>query len=157
VNYAKQIFNEGDLSKKIEPKSFDRIFAVFDRDDHATYNAALESAKKYNKRFKNDNKVQIPFEVIVSIPCFEIWLLLHFKNVSHPMNSTDCVRQLLVHYPDYNKAATDIFVKTKDKIKVAQGHSERLAKINNALTAPEPYTDIGKLVSVLMNLKSLTK
>ena len=45
VRYAQQLFQEGDLRKGIPPKSFDQIFAVFDRDNHESYFNALEVAK----------------------------------------------------------------------------------------------------------------
>jgi hypothetical protein len=46
---------------------FDYVFCAIDRDTHETFDEARNLAK-------NSKKV----EVIVSYPCFEFWLLLHF-------------------------------------------------------------------------------
>lgn len=46
---------------------FDHVFCVIDRDTHATFDEALRFAKTSQK-----------LEIIVSYPCFEFWLLLHF-------------------------------------------------------------------------------
>jgi len=49
-------------------KDFDAIYCVIDRDTHETFDAAckLLSGKKTN------------VELVVSYPCFEFWLYLHF-------------------------------------------------------------------------------
>jgi len=46
---------------------FDHIFCAIDRDTHETFDEALNLAKSSKK-----------VEIIVSYPCFEFWLLLHF-------------------------------------------------------------------------------
>jgi hypothetical protein len=47
VRYAQQLFEEGDLNKGIRPKSFDQVYAVFDRDDHDSYFNALSLANRW--------------------------------------------------------------------------------------------------------------
>ena len=37
VQYARQLFEQGDKQKGIEPRAFEQVYAVFDRDDHRTY------------------------------------------------------------------------------------------------------------------------
>jgi hypothetical protein len=49
-----------------DPK-FDDIYCVIDRDSHLRFNDACIKAKAHG------------IEIIRSIPCFEIWYLLHFK------------------------------------------------------------------------------
>lgn len=46
---------------------FDHVFCTIDRDTHKNFDEALNLAKTSKK-----------VEVIVSYPCFEFWLLLHF-------------------------------------------------------------------------------
>jgi RloB-like protein len=53
--------------KKKDKKGYDRVYCVIDRDKHSSFKDALETAQKNN------------IAVIVSIPCFEYWLLLHFE------------------------------------------------------------------------------
>ncbi|MDD1608315.1 MAG: RloB family protein, partial [Methylococcaceae bacterium] len=48
-------------------KKFDHVFCAIDRDTHQNFDEALNLAKTAEK-----------VEIIVSYPCFEFWLLLHF-------------------------------------------------------------------------------
>lgn len=51
--------------------AFDQVYCVFDRDKHTTFDAAVQRTQALSAAGK-------PFEAITSIPCFEVWLLLHF-------------------------------------------------------------------------------
>ncbi|WP_336524407.1 RloB family protein [Helicobacter japonicus] len=63
VKYAKQKLEQN-------PNEYDEIYCVFDRDRHRDFNEALNMVK--------DTIIQ----TIVSDPCFEFWILLHFTNTS---------------------------------------------------------------------------
>lgn len=52
---------------------FDRVICAIDRDDHANFDEALRLAQQSNK-----------LELCVSHPCFEYWLLLHFRYTRKP-------------------------------------------------------------------------
>jgi hypothetical protein len=54
-------------------KNFDRVICAIDRDTHANFAEALQLATQSKK-----------LEVCVSYPCFEFWLLLHFKYTRRP-------------------------------------------------------------------------
>jgi len=56
-------------------EEYDKVYCVIDRDQHWTFNKALQKAKS--------KKV----EMIVSIPCFEYWLLLHFEFTDQPFQA----------------------------------------------------------------------
>ncbi|MGB5232290.1 MAG: RloB family protein [Desulfoprunum sp.] len=86
VDYAALLFNKGDRAKQIQPRAFDLLFAVFDRDEHTTFNQALERAKALDGRLKNDLGEPVSFRAIASVPCFELWLLLHFDDVYAPIH-----------------------------------------------------------------------
>ena len=47
VQYARQLFEQGDKLKGIEPRAFEQVYAVFDRDDHHTYFDALKLAARW--------------------------------------------------------------------------------------------------------------
>ncbi|WP_457392499.1 RloB family protein [Roseateles sp. P5_E1] len=53
------------ISKK---KDFDTVYCVIDRDEHDSFNAALNRAY-----------AQPEIKIICSYPCYEFWLYLHFK------------------------------------------------------------------------------
>ena len=57
----------------------DKVYCVFDRDQHATYEAALQRIAN-SLAGQQGRLVAIP-----SWPCFEIWLLLHFVYSAAPI------------------------------------------------------------------------
>lgn len=54
-------------------KNFDNVFCAIDRDTHHNFDEALNLASTSNK-----------VKIIVSYPCFEFWLLLHFGHSRKP-------------------------------------------------------------------------
>lgn len=63
VEYAKRKLEQN-------PNEYDEIYCVFDRDRHRDFNEALNMTKKKK------------INAIVSDPCFEFWILLHFTKTS---------------------------------------------------------------------------
>lgn len=106
VRYAKELFENGDRHKRIQARAFEQVYAVFDRDDHDSYFDALVLAESLNGKLKNDNKQAIKFSSIASVPCFELWLLLHFEDVFAPVHRDDVIKRLKRHIPDYVKGTT---------------------------------------------------
>ena len=45
VRYAKQLFMAGDPNKRVRAKAFEKVFAIFDRDEHKSYFDALKLAE----------------------------------------------------------------------------------------------------------------
>jgi hypothetical protein len=92
-------------------EQFDRIYCVFDKDEHTNYYDACKQA--------SDNKI----ELATSIPCFEYWLLLHFKETMAPFaagggktvaeNAASALRKYL---PGYVKASTGLFKTLLDRL-----------------------------------------
>lgn len=76
-------------------KKFDHIFCAIDRDTHQNFDEALILAKTAEK-----------VDVIVSYPCFEFWLLLHFGYNRKPYaaagkhSAADLLIKDLCTYPD---------------------------------------------------------
>jgi hypothetical protein len=54
-------------------KQYDHVFCVIDRDNHANWEAALQLAEGHDG-----------LEVLPSYPCFEYWLILHFRGARSP-------------------------------------------------------------------------
>jgi hypothetical protein len=71
--------------------AFDSVWCVFDMDDHPQIAAARQMAQRDG------------IQLAVSNPCFELWLLLHFRD--HPgMQHRAVVRKLLEEFvPGFNK------------------------------------------------------
>ena len=81
VQYAQELFEKGDHHKNIQRRAFEQVCAVFDRDDHASYHDALALAQELNGKLRNDARQPVVFQAIASVPCFELWLLLHYEDV----------------------------------------------------------------------------
>lgn len=153
VRYAKQLFEQGDLNKGIRPKSFDQVYAVFDRDDHDSYFNALDAAKSLDGKLRNDDKQPIRFNAIASVPSFELWLLLHYEDIQAPIHRDRVMERLKRHIPGYDKGAGGTFATTCGQLATATQRAQALAERFNAYTAPEPFTALDALVKLLTTLR----
>lgn len=154
VRYAQQLFQEGDLHKGIRPKSFDQVYAVFDRDDHHSYFNALNLAKSLDGKLRNDDKQRVSFKAIASIPSFELWLLLHYEDIHAPIHRDVVMDRLRQHVATYQKGAGGAFSITRDRLEVAAQRARALAEKFDAYSDPEPFTALYELVTVLVTLRS---
>jgi hypothetical protein len=153
VEFARHLFRKGDRSLGIEPGVFDHIYLVFDRDDHATYHQALAMASDLDKRLLNDEHRQVRVEAIASVPCFEIWLLLHFENISAPIHRDDVVERLNTHIPGYTKGQGGHWRATKKYLAIAVARATARAEATTAHDGYETFTDMHRLVHELVHLK----
>lgn len=154
VQYAQQLFESGDRHKNIQRRAFEKVYAVFDRDDHDSYFDALRLAESLDGRLRNDAKQPVVFRAIASVPSFELWLLLHYEDIQTPLHRDEVMRRLKQHIPGYEKGAGKAFATTSAHLAVATQRAERLAARFTADTAPEPFTAIAGLVALLTTLRS---
>lgn len=153
VEYAEHLFVHGDEVKGIQPRSFEQVYAVFDRDDHATYHNALVKAAALDGKLRNDNHRSVSFASIACIPCFELWLLLHFEEVLAPLHRTEVYQRLSTYLPDYDKGQPGHYANTKARLADAMQRADHLATLTNAYDGTAPYTDLHRLVRLLTTLK----
>lgn len=154
VHYAKQLFLDGDRHRNIQRLAFEKVFAVFDRDDHESYSNALKTAESLDGKLRNDNKQVIRFQAVPSIPSFELWLLLHFENVQSQVDRHEVLRRLKKHISQYEKGYIGTFNMTHEHLGLALSRAEKLGQHNSAYTHPEPYTAVGTLVQLLTGLRT---
>lgn len=154
VKYARELFEKGDRHKHIQPRAFEQVYAVFDRDDHASYFDALNLATSLDGKLRNDNKQPLIFKAIASVPSFELWLLLHYEDIQAPLHRDEVIRRLKQHFPGYEKGAANTFATTQQHLKVATLRAERLASNATAYDGSQPFTAIADLVLLLTNLRS---
>lgn len=88
--------------KAAEVGGYDFIFCVFDRDTHESFARARDKVKALAGR----KKKPLPIQEIVSIPCFEVWVLLHFERSDAAYANCMAVIERIRnhHLPDYAKA-----------------------------------------------------
>lgn len=76
VTQAKKRGLQKNSSKKLDSfEEEDQIWAVFDRDEHPRYNEAVSICEQSGVGVARSN------------PCFEVWLILHFKEFDRPDDS----------------------------------------------------------------------
>lgn len=153
VRYAQQLFEEGDLRKGIRPKSFDQVYAVFDRDDHDSYSNALDLAKSLDGKLRNDDRRSVSVKAIASIPSFELWLLLHYEDIQAPIHRDEVMDRLKQHIPGYEKGAGGAFEITRSRLETATQRALALAARFTAYNDPEPFTALNELVTLLTTLR----
>lgn len=154
VQYAQKLFEKGDRHKNIQQRAFEKVYAVFDRDDHESYFEALDLAASLNGKLKNDAKQPIHFQAIASVPSFELWLLLHFEDIQAPLHRDQVLHRLKQHIANYDKGASNSFDISVKNLGIATERAEKLALRFNAHTDPEPFTAMFELVKLLTTLRS---
>ena len=154
VEYAERLFTEGQRALGIHARSFDRIVVVFDRDEHHTYHAALQRVAALNGRLENDERVKVPFEAVVSVPCFELWLLLHFEDVCAPLHRDEATVRLSRYLAGYAKGQGSHWAVTRDRLDVATARANALLAAGHmAEDGTQPYTNMHELAYRLLHLK----
>lgn len=154
VEYAGRLYTEGQRALGIQARRFDRVVVVFDRDEHHTYHAALQRVAALNGRLRNDERVKVPFEAVVSVPCFELWLLLHFEDVFAPLHRDEALARLRAHVAGYAKGQGSHWVATRERLDVATERAKALvAAGHTAEDGAQPYTNMHELVHRLLHLK----
>lgn len=137
-------------------KDFDHVFCVFDKDKHISYTAALDKIRA--TRLVGGATLH----PITSVPCFEIWLLLHFTFTTRPFSAAgdDSSCALVIEaldrkdrIPGYDKGSRDIFQAINDRLETAILNAEKLENFHKTSQTDNPSTKVQKLVQYLMGLK----
>ncbi len=133
---------------------FNHVYCVFDRDKHTSYNAALDKVRAV--RLRGGAKLH----AVPSIPCFEIWFLLHFMYTTRqycaPLEASNCelvVAELKQYIPQYEKGERDFVRYLEGKTGVAIRHAKQLEMFHETSGTDNPSTKVYKLVEYLMGLK----
>jgi activator of HSP90 ATPase len=154
VDYAKRLLEDGDTQKHIQKQAFEQVYAVFDRDDHESYFNALRQAESLNRELRKEHKQLVTFKAIPSVPCFELWLLLHFEEVLAPKHRDEIQVMLKRHISNYTKSMKGLFAMTQKHQKDAAAWAQKLAKKASAHDGKEPYTAVHELVQLLIAMKT---
>ena len=143
ANHAKGLYDR-------DP-DFDRVFCVFDRDMHTNFGGALAAIHSFARRKRRP----IPIEGIVSWPCFEYWLLLHFQFTTRPFrHCSDVITLLKKHLPKYSKGSNNMFDQTKDRLPTAIEHAKRAQRHYGSKAPKNPSTKVHEMIEYLIMLRS---
>lgn len=148
VKKAKEISDE----EERRGDAYDKIYCVFDKDQHTTYKKAIQQINKSS----NKNK----WMAIKSIPCFEYWILLHFTYSTKPYYAIDGIsasesveKELKVYMPNYKKNNKFLYEELIEQVKTAIKHAEQSCLEANRTETDNPSTNIYKLVQHIQNIK----
>lgn len=101
----------------------DRIFCIFDCDNHESYQRALMALNNYKLRRNDKSKSKVV--AITSTPCYELWILLHFRYTTKSYRATgnkSAAENLIVDlrkvFPLYNKNSIEWFNELIDKLEM---------------------------------------
>lgn len=148
VKHAKKLIKES------SGDPYDHVFCVMDRDRHADFDKAMDEIKKYKNR-------ETTLRSIVSNPCFEFWILLHFEyttkifgaNGDSPCNEL-IKKNLKAHIGDYEKdngaKMLSIISSGLEGAVVNAKKANEVAKSNNV---DNPTTQMDELVDYLRGLR----
>ncbi len=132
-----------DYAKKEQKTSvYDYVWLVFDRDVLLTQNLPKSTIDLIN----NPEKLKKQgIEIADSMPCFEIWFLLHYCLPKQTyQNQNKFIEELCKHIPNYCKKQkwldkNDIYAMLKDKIDIALENAEKL-RVRNKNTDSSDYS-----------------
>lgn len=144
---------EGAIDEFGKSKSFERVYAVFDRDEHQTYANAIAMAEASNGNLKNEERAAVSFEAVVSVPSFELWLLLHFANIQAWLHRAEALQRLKEHLEDYEKGRKGTYAATIEHLPTATQRAAALKAQFSRLPGADAYTDVHELVATLRALK----
>lgn len=154
VDYARELFENGNKFKGLQPRVYEQVYAVFDRDEHRTFHNALARAQALDGKLRNDLKKPVKFTAVPSRPCFEFWLLLHFEDIHHLIHRDETFNRLRNYIQDYQKGATGVFTATKDSLHLAITRAANIAARYQVENDDEPYTGVMNLVDLLTKLRN---
>lgn len=123
-------------------------WVVFDKDDHADFNRAIEKAKSRE------------IGVAYSNECFELWFILHFNLLQNAIGRTKYYEKLTeLLGKKYDKVNSDIYSLIKDKEATAIRNAKSLEKVHDkagvtSFEKRDPSTSVYELVEKLRSLKA---
>ena len=134
-------------------EEYDQTFCVFDKDRHTNYQAALSKIR--DKRQRKGHMLR----AITSVPCFEFWLLLHFRKTTRNFDTGQgsicdrVISALKNDLPDYAKGTKGIYWATKDNIGTAIQRAREVNDHCKHAGTDHPSTQIHELIVYLQQLK----
>ncbi|HTS40843.1 MAG TPA: RloB family protein [Xanthobacteraceae bacterium] len=115
----------------------DKIWVAFDRDEHPNILRALNEAEAAG------------VFVAYSNPCFELWLVLHYRDHDAPATRREIQRALRNLMPGYdpNRSKQVMFDQICDAVEQAENRAETLERRRQAERSPRgnPSTTVFKL------------
>jgi len=127
----------------------DEVWAVFDRDEHPNFSAAVAACAGAGVPVGRSN------------PCFEAWLILHIADYNRPDHRHDCQSYFKTLHPEYGLEHRKIpncesLVTT---VEIAEQRAERQLRDRNDEGSPfsAPSTTVGFLTKAIREASAKSK
>lgn len=132
-----------------QPGDFDYLFCVFDKDQHQTFDEARQRIKYLSTR----KMKPLPINEAVSVPSFELWILLHYERTDRAFNTSQEVIGYLEknhHVPKYIKGDETLCTQLLGQIENAMTNSKWLEKQLH-IKNENPMTNVHRLIEVMQS------
>ena len=155
-------------------KAFDRVFVVVDRDQHGKFDEAMTMLDQFNAATstgtrrvhkwapnKGQPDEQQRFELVLSDPCFELWLLLHFTPWTSAFAATKdgSVCAKVQHelkrdgrLPNYDKGASGWWDATRERYDEAKANAEAGVAAAERTGNTDPSTTVYEVVEAILSI-----
>jgi len=146
-----------DLNLKVCPEAPARIVEYAQRladhlDDDFDETWCVVDVDNYDIRTGARRASELKVELVVSNPCFELWLLLHFEACTcHLAKCKDVERMVRKHVPTYQKAKL-LFADFENGLADACERARYLERDGGAY--PNPSTGVWRLAERIMERKA---
>lgn len=148
VEFAEKRYEE-------EKRSYERVFCVFDRDSHPSFNEAVARVR---------SRAADGFVAIYSVPCFEFWILLHFRESRKAYvregERSPCsalLEDLAADFPGYRKGMEDVFGRLETRLHDARRRAVRVIADAERTGDINPSTLVHQLIDALAALAPSAK
>lgn len=136
---------KGIVQEAVKQKyKYDEVYCAIDRDSHENFNDAIRLAGEKS------------IDVVVSYPCYEFWLLLHFRRTRKPYAATNRNSPCDSVINDLRKEdgmaryakgdARDLFRSLIDKLDTARKHAKETLSAAIREAEDNPSTRIHELI-----------
>lgn len=138
-----------------EEKEYDNVYCVFDKDQHPSYDEALDMIRREKMRRRG-----CPIHATTSVPCFEFWILLHFTyttkvfDTGHGSICANVISELKKHFSSYEKGEEDTYHAIRDRLTTAISNAKMIARYCETGGTDIPSTKMHNLVEYLQKLKN---
>lgn len=124
--------------------AFDEVWCVFDRDQHDRFEDACQMAR--------DNQLALA----VSNPCFELWLLLHFRDSPGAQHRDRVQKMLKKSLPEYDKHFD--FERVADGVEQATKRARHLDQEAESMGEifRNPTTGVYRLIESIARVEPVT-
>ena len=136
---------------------YDRVFCVFDRDEHTTFQQAVDrvDGTRLLRRGDKGASGNAHFNAITSVPCFEYWILLHYEyTTAHLKSFADVAPRLkaIAALSSYSKGDQGLFRRTRHLLQTALQHADRANSEAERAGTDNPTTQVPELIRFLQTL-----